>query len=417
VDVERHLISKVIQDRNLGPVAEAGIRAEFFLEPKNRAVFQTILEHKATYGEVPSLDVITADYPTYAFLTPTDSIEYLIQQVRKRHTGALLEQGLSAAVDAYDAGSYADAQQMLSQMLLRIATDVPTTEDVDLTEQGMERHLRYEALRHIETGLLGIPSGFDSIDRATQGFQGGQLVTFVGPPKAGKSTLVALAARSAHVFGVTPLVVSFEMTNDETAARIDAFAAQVSHRGLLTGQLSGEEMDRVGRALRRMDSMHPFWLSSDAHNLTTLTAVQAKIEALKPDIVFVDGVYMMQDEQGEAQGSPQALTNITRGFKRMAMHLGIPIIISTQALEWKIDKKRGLTSASIGYSSSFSQDSDVVLGVERTEEASIQKVKVILSRNCPPMEAFIEWNWEKGTFQEVEEHALFADFANVPADF
>jgi hypothetical protein len=127
----------------------------------------------------------------------------------------------------------------------------------------------------------------------------------------------------------------------------------------------------------------------------------------------VDGIYMMQDELGEAQGSSQALTNLTRGFKRMAKNLQIPIVISTQVLEWKMNKKKGITSDSIGYSSSFAQDSDVILGVESTDDANINKIKVVLARNCPPLETYCQWDWETGKFEELNEDPFAMDEANT----
>jgi hypothetical protein len=111
---------------------------------------------------------------------------------------------------------------------------------------------------------------------------------------------------------------------------------------------------------------------------------------------------MLDDENGEAKGSPQALTNITRGFKKMAQNLHIPFAISTQALLWKMDRKKGLTTNSIGYSSSFGQDADVLVGVEPTEDDNRNKIKVLDGRNVKRMEIYVEWDWDEGTFVELE---------------
>jgi hypothetical protein len=123
-------------------------------------------------------------------------------------------------------------------------------------------------------------------------------------------------------------------------------------------------------------------------------------------VVYVDGMYMMEDENGEAKGSPQALTNLTRGFKKMAQNLQIPIAISTQVLLWKMDRKRGVTTGSIGYASSFAQDSDVLIGVEKTEDDNICKVKILDGRNVKRMEILVLWDWDEGTFEEIEPEEL-----------
>ena len=69
--------------------------------------------------------------------------------------------------------------------------------------------------------------------------------------------------------------------------------------------------------LNKMENEHPFHLV-DAVNGITVSALSAKIEQCNPDIVFVDGVYLMMDEITGEMNTPQAITNITRALKRLA---------------------------------------------------------------------------------------------------
>jgi replicative DNA helicase len=407
-DYERLLVSRVIQDKDLTDVADAGVTPEFFQDPENKTVFKAVLRHKAKYGEIPSLTTIKTDFPTYRFVKVEDSMQVLTDRIRELHTLALLEEGLATSVDAHEENNAQAAIAALAQTLANIASAVPNSRDTDLTQTGQERLARYLTLKDLPDGLRGIPTGFSTIDRATQGLQKEQLITFVGPPKAGKSTLLLLAAMAAHLYGVRVLFIGFEMSNEEQEERYDAIRAGISHARLRNGTLKKAEWDKLERALREMENMPSFFLSSDSMNATTLTGVEAKVDSLRPDVVIIDGIYMMQDELGEAQGSPQALTNLTRGFKRMAKNRQLPVLISTQVLEWKMNKKKGVTSDSIGYSSSFAQDSDVILGVEPTDDPNINKVKVVLARNCPPLETYVQWDWETGRFEELNEDPFAA---------
>jgi replicative DNA helicase len=402
-DFERLLVSRIIQDRDLAAVADAGVTPAFFQDPDNKVVFKAIMRHKGTYGEVPSLTTIRNDFPTYKFAKVEDTMQVLTDRIRELHTLALLEEGLAASVDAHEENNAQAAMEALSRTLAAIASAVPNSRDTDLTTTGTERLARYLALKDLPDGLRGIPTGFKTIDRATQGAQKEQLITFVGPPKAGKSTLLLLAAMAAHLYGVKVLFIGFEMSNEEQEERYDSIRAGIAHARLRNGTLKKAEWDKLEKAIREIESMPSFILSSDSMNATTLSGVDAKIDAHRPDIVIIDGIYMMQDELGEAQGSPQALTNLTRGFKRMAKNRQLPIMISTQVLEWKMNKKKVITSDSIGYSSSFAQDSDVILGVEKTDDENINKIKVVLARNCPPLETYVQWDWTCGKFEELNE--------------
>jgi replicative DNA helicase len=196
------------------------------------------------------------------------------------------------------------------------------------------------------------------------------------------------------------------MSNEEQEERHDAIRAGVSHNKLRNGTLSAEDYRDLEKMTRRMELNPPMIFTADATSTSNLSGISALVEKYRCDVVYVDGVYMLEDENGEPKGSPQALTNITRGFKKMAQNLGIPFAISTQALTWKMDRKRGLTTASIGYSSSFAQDADVLIGVEPTEDDNVNKIKILDGRNVKRMEIYVEWDWDEGTFNELEPEDL-----------
>ena len=150
--------------------------------------------------------------------------------------------------------------------------------------------------------------------------------------------------------------------------------------------------------------MQEFIMVEDIASAMTVSSLAAKVKQHSPGIVFVDGVYMMDDENGEPKGSPQALTNITRSLKRMAQQFKVPVVITTQVLSSKLSSRtsRRVTADAIGYSSSFVQDSDIVMSVERDpdyEDRSI--VRVILSRTSPHGEVTIKWDWDNMDFTEV----------------
>jgi hypothetical protein len=225
------------------------------------------------------------------------------------------------------------------------------------------------------------------------------LVTVIAPPKTGKSQICLQMAENVHAAGLVPMFQSFEMNNHEQTQRYLSLSSHISNARFRRGKLQAAEEDRLLRRLDDLKTEKPFHLV-DAVNGLTIDALMAKAEQLNPDILFVDGVYLMLDQVTGEANTPQALTNITRGLKRVAQKLNIPIVISTQTLLWKM--KGGKVSAdSIGYSSSFFQDSDVILGLEPVEEDDeIRLLKVVQARNCPPSETSITWRWDTGCFHD-----------------
>jgi replicative DNA helicase len=256
-------------------------------------------------------------------------------------------------------------------------------------------------------GLLGVPTGFPTIDSATNGLQNGQLIIIVAPPKTGKSTLALQIAQNIHLKGSTPMFQSFEMTNAEQLSRYVAMRARVSHTRYQSGALTDEEESRVKAKLGAIKNMREkFWLVGATEG-STVSNIASKIQIHQPDVVFIDGMYLMIDENGEKPGSPQALTNITRSLKRLAQRVNKPIVISTQVLENKM-RNGQVTTDAIGYSSSFHQDADVIFGLQREDENvdDTRLLKVIASRNSGPAEVSMLWDWNSGQFREIDETDL-----------
>lgn len=400
-DNEHRLVSKVIRDRDLIPALERGVQDNWFLDEDNKKVWAFVRKHYSEYSEVPTGTTVKDHYPNYKILDVQDSIDYLLDTMVDFRRRLLTRQGLENAVEQLQDNDHNAALMAMEATISRVNEQgVLGTHEVDLTKNTEQRYKDYQALQN--QTFLGIPTGFEKIDEATAGLQGGQLITVIAPPKTGKSQIALQMAINVHRLGKTPMFQSFEMNNHEQQQRHDAMRAHISHGRYRRGKLLPPEESRLIDMLNEMEKEHPFHLV-DAVNGITVSALSAKIEQTKPDIVFVDGVYLMLDEITGEMNTPQAITNITRAMKRLAQRINKPIVITTQTLLWKMRAGK-VTADSIGYSSSFFQDSDVILGLEPVEEdEEIRLLKIVQSRNCPPSETAITWRWDTGCFHDESE--------------
>lgn len=415
MDLERSIISKIVIEKDFATCADLGVTRDMFYDQRSRAVWDAIKEDVATHGHVPSREFIKREFPTYKIADEVeDSFSLLVAALKENHAFTIFEAAIVDASNAYKNEDLERIKNLLSKALADVDQDLSSARDINLAGTGQDRLDRYEEIQDRDPDeYLGVPMGFRVIDQATQGFQDGQLIVFAGPPKAGKSTIMLLAARAAWKQHKRVLVVGFEMSNEEQFMRFDAIEAGIDHSRLRGGrerQLSDRDWNDLVESVENIDEYGvDLWLSNDTHNNTTLSGIAAKVDKYKPDLLIVDGVYMMQDENGEKPGSPQALTNITRGFKRMAQNKQIPIAITTQVLEWKMDKKKGVQASSIGYSSSFAQDADCMIAVEKTEDPKINLIKIVIARNSPPVEVYVEWDWEHAKFEELDYNPFESD--------
>ena len=400
---ETLLLSKVIQDRDLTQLFQRNVNDSWFLDNEDRKVWSLLKSHFTKYGECPSIDVVTENFPSYRVVDVVDSVEYLLDELiaarRKSATITMIGEAIEKIEKQRD---HEGALIEIQKGIVKLEQDGLTkSSDVDITENPMQLWDDY-LYRKNNPGLLGVPTGFPTIDAATNGLQNGQLIVIVAPPKTGKSTLALQIAQNVHLSGSTPMFQSFEMTNQEQLSRYVAMRSRVSHTRYQVGALTDAEESRVKAKLQAISQMREkFWLIGATEG-ATVSAIASKIQIHQPDVVFIDGMYLMIDENGEKPGSPQALTNITRSLKRLAQRVNKPVVISTQVLENKM-RNGQVTTDAIGYSSSFHQDADVIFGLQREDENvdDTRLLKVIASRNSGPAEVSMLWDWNTGAFREI----------------
>jgi replicative DNA helicase len=410
INNETKLISKIIETRNLGSVLERGVTDDWFIDTQEKNIFRFMREHYLEYQETPSLDIIVENFPTYRLIPIDDSIDYFVDRLISSRRKTSIIKTVGEALTLIDISSNPDHEGALLAMergIVRLEEEGLTrSNDLEITIAAKTAQEEYEHRKN-NPGLLGIPTGFPTIDASTSGLQNGQLVVIVAPPKTGKSTLALQIAINCQLESKTPMFMSFEMSNTEQKNRYYSMRSKISYTRLMTGSLTDEEEARFLDKVKKIQEMEDRFYFVDSANGQTVSAVASKIQSKSPDIIFIDGTYLMIDEQTGESNTPQAITNITRSLKRLAQKVNRPIVISTQALAWKM-KKGQVTTDSIGYSSSFHQDADVIFGLQRQEEASedTRTLKVIASRNSGLSEVALTWDWNQGTFREMDENDL-----------
>ena len=401
-DNEVRLISRAVRDRNITPLLEAGVEPDWWQNSDVRDVWVWMLRHWSKYGEVPTPTTVKAEFPTFTLLKVNDSLDYLLDKfIEYRRHVHVTDTIYQAAEILSTTNDHEAALLHIEQQVQRIHQEgTPGLADLNLVKDPLARFAEYEVMEKRGGGLLGLPTGFSKIDEATAGLQPGQLVTIIAMPKTGKSTLAVQSALNMHETGHSVMLQSFEMSNAEQQVRHDAMRAKVSHDRLRRGSLTPAEKVQYQTMLQQTASITtPFVLVDSAHGIT-VSALTAQIEKHKPEVAFVDGVYLMVDEQTGEANTPQALTNITRSLKRLAQRMGIPLVISTQTLPWK-SKGGKVTAEAIGYSSSFFQDSDVILGLQRVDgDEEVRDLMVVESRNCGRESVTLIWRWDTGCFHE-----------------
>jgi hypothetical protein len=402
-DVARRLISKIVAEGDFTPALSGGVRENWFEDEEPRRVYLWMMEYYNRYNATPTAAALHLEFPTYKLLTVEEPYQFYVDRFRDARTRTILVDGEIDVHEALEDGDLKLARDRMSQALNRVGAEVSSLSDLDVTLEWRSRYDEYEELRHHVGELTGIPTGFETFDDLTGGFHDEQFILFAGQAKAGKSWLMMKSAIAAQESGKKVLFITFEMSLKEQLARYDGLTCGLNSNKLLRNNLDDADMVKLKEGMRFQNNLDAtFIISADITATTTPSGLSGKIDEHRPDIVFVDGIYLMENEAGHQPGTAQAYTSLSRSMKRLAQRTKVPVVGTMQALSGKMDKTGKVTLHSLGWSSSWSQDADLVIGAERDETAPLIKMRIVAGRNVSPAEVFIACGWEDSSFEETE---------------
>lgn len=215
--------------------------------------------------------------------------------------------------------------------------------------------------------------------------------------------LVLLGAY-AQLSGLKVCIFITEMSTDLMQDRFEAMLygmmyGDFSYSQFKSGSLPKEVEDTYFEFLEEdLPKLEPLIIES----ATGISSVVSVIEREKPDLVLVDGAYLMEDEQG-AKDDWLRVTHITRDLKKTAKNWHIPVFINTQA-DKNTSKKTGPELGSIMYTQSIGQDSDNVLALFRDEVMINDRemgIKVLKQREGVLGKVIINWDFDRMNFKSI----------------
>ncbi|MBJ7248741.1 MAG: replicative DNA helicase [Thermoleophilia bacterium] len=239
-----------------------------------------------------------------------------------------------------------DVRQILDQAesaIFDVAQSRNTSELIPLSELLPEEVERMEAAGE-HRGLTGAPSGLNSLDKITSGFQASNLVILAARPAMGKTSLALGIARHLGVEAKIPVVIfSLEMSRNEIAQRFISSEARVDSTRMRRGDLRDEDWVRVQDACNRLTTA-PIYVDDTAGiNLMEIRSKARRLKIKEPNLglVLVDYLQLMSAND-TAESRVQEISQISRSLKVLARELNIPVLALSQlsrAVESRTDKR------------------------------------------------------------------------------
>ena len=267
-------------------------------------------------------------------------------------------------------------------------------------------------------GPTGVPSGFSSIDRITQGWQPSDLIILAARPSVGKTAFALNLARNAAVIHHMPVAFfSLEMSAIQLAKRL-----MTSESGLSADKIKGgvklepyewEQLEYKLKALAKA----PLYID-DTPGIPVMefrTKIKTLVKNRGVRLVFVDYLQLMQGPAELRGMREQEVAAISRTLKATAKELDVPIIALSQLSRNAVQRQGGSGKPQLSdlrESGSIEQDADMVIFIHRPDYVGLSEnagdkeaTEIIIAkhRNGETADIDMRFRSEQIKFMEMDE--------------
>lgn len=398
MDLERALISKIIYEQEtLAKALDENLQIQL-LEGISVEIWKWCLDHYRKFNFAPGEQAFNQAFPNYDLIRPTETVSYYISELRSKYAYNRAMEAMKEAAKVLKKDSDPlDAIEYLRKAVRDVDDLTQSSADVDWTSTSEERLLAYESLKQFK-GIDGIPSPFPTLNMVTRGFHEEELIFVVARQGVGKTWMLVLMAHFNWLNGHKPLLFSKEMSATQITRRLDATHSKLPYQDLRSGKLSMDHELRWKNDIGNLNNSHPFIVIGEESG--GVSHVAAKIERYKPDIVYIDGMYLMDDERG-GDSSWLRITHVARDLKKLAKRSKIPIVVTMQFNRDASPSKGDVSN--IAYAD-VAKDADIIIGMFQTEDqrlANMLQIRLLKQREGERCELDLEWDLLNMRFNEI----------------
>jgi replicative DNA helicase len=226
---------------------------------------------------------------------------------------------------------------------------------------------RLEEDRLRDSFLIGLNTGYQTLNRLTYGWQPGDLVILAARPSVGKTAFALNLARNLLKTnkGAGVGIFSLEMTAIKLTQRLMAIESGTPLEAIMTGRLSEDRLHLLyAKGIQKLAGYN-LWIDDESIDLLTITGVCTKmVEEYKCGVIIIDYLQLMTNRSAQDRRSgnrEQEISSISRGLKLLAKKLKCTIIALSQlsrAVESRGSKEPNLSD--LRESGAIEQDADMV---------------------------------------------------------
>lgn len=367
----------------------------------------SLVKKLAASGDLETVGGITGVCDLDAGMPQGISIE---GHVRLLHEKATLRQAIVALDDAMarclsEDGQSGELLEYARGLIDRVSAEAPTESSFRSAGQVIEEVGVQEFLQPSRL-IQGVPlpETWRGVRALLPVFRAGALIIVAGRTGFGKSAAALQLAVNAAVQGYPTVVASMEMQADEWMQRAACHLASVDNYAHLNGRLDRDERAALMEATAQLQQLPLYF---DDRSVISVPGLHAGLMRMKPRPKFLIVDYLqLMEAAGKHDNRSQAVSEISRGLKRLAMALKMPVVALSQLSRDSAKEKRKPELHDLRESGSIEQDANVAMFLHADGDtgATSSQVEMIIAKNRGGRRGSVRMTFTK-PYYRFEENA------------
>ncbi|KKQ75849.1 MAG: Replicative DNA helicase [Candidatus Woesebacteria bacterium GW2011_GWB1_38_5b] len=189
---------------------------------------------------------------------------------------------------------------------------------------------RLDELHKQDSGLRGIPTGFEQLDSLLAGFQRSNLIILAARPGVGKTSMALNIAQNLAVVHKRPVgIFSLEMSKEELVDRLLVAQADIDAWRLKTGKLDENDFTALANAMGELAEAPMYIDDTPAQSILEMRTKARRLQVDHGiDLLIVD--YLQLARSRNLENRVQEVGEISQGLKNIARELKIPVLALSQ---------------------------------------------------------------------------------------
>lgn len=383
-NAEQQLISRIVHSGNLPAVLEWGITVDDFRTTEGKSLFNAIL----TYYSSPSSNMAVLGPNIYPGIFPQIPLvadnamttEALCHEVRKARVIAESKERYTEFLSEVETNPEVALNEMHARFTKLLSLGVRKNTDVTMSAALGRIMTRYQMLKQHGPGVFAkMLWPWDIMNEHTGGLQEDDYVVIYGRPKSMKTWVLSALVGSAFEQGKRALIYTKEMTQDNIFMRGSAVVGRIPYQEFRGGKLDADHeyiLEQL-REFSEQSAFDPICLDGrGAEGGDTVAWLQSKVEKYKPDVIFIDGMYLLKSMARKTAATWEHVTDISRSIRNMVLHTRIPAVCTMQANRSAAKHSAGNLDE-LAYADAIGQD--VTIAMRSIAEKSSPTIALVMA--------------------------------------